>query len=71
VPRVPQATGGHGKLQPIMRFQGPLIPANIAVEDDSLPSDDDSTSMWHLMTILCLGVIVMMVEQLLLVVSHD
>ena len=43
MPRVPQATVGHGKLQP-MRFQGPLIPPNIAVEDDSLPSDDDSTS---------------------------
>jgi len=27
-----------------MRFQEPLIPPNIAVEDDSLPSDDDSTS---------------------------
>ena len=48
-PRVPQPTGGHGwttvdgKTQP-MWFQGPLIPTDVAVEDDSLPSDDDSTS---------------------------
>ena len=47
--RVPQPTGGHGwttvdgKTQP-MWFQGPLIPTDVAVEDDSLPSDDDSTS---------------------------
>ena len=48
-PRVPQPTGGHGwttvdgKTQP-MWFQEPLIPTDVAVEDDSLPSDDDSTS---------------------------
>ena len=42
-------TDGHGwttidgKLQP-MWFQGPLVPANVAVEDDRLPSDDNITS---------------------------
>ena len=48
-PQVPQATDGHGwtttddKLQ-YMCFQWPLIYASVAVEDDSLPSDDDITS---------------------------
>ena len=48
-PRVPQVTDGHGrattdgKLHPML-FQGPLVPANLAVEDDRLPSDDDITS---------------------------
>ncbi len=41
-------TDGHGwtidgKLQP-MWFQEPLIPPNVAVEDDILSSDDNITS---------------------------
>ena len=45
LPIVPQAIYGHGwtttggKLQP-MWFQGPLISAKVAVEDDGLPTDD-------------------------------
>ena len=38
-----QNNTGHDFLQP-MWFQGPLIPANVAVEDDGLPSDDAITS---------------------------
>ena len=73
-----QNNTGHDFLQP-MWFQGPLIPANIAVEDDGLPSDDAITSsdseteqdMWHLMKTYSQGVILMMIKHLLVVVSHD
>ena len=73
-----QNNTGHDFLQP-MWFQGPLIPANVAVEDDGLPSDDAITSsdseteqdMWHLMKTYNQGVILMMIKHLLVVVSHD
>ena len=45
----PQAPGGHGlasvdsKLQ-FLWFQGPLIPSEFGVEDNSLQSDDEFTS---------------------------
>ena len=46
---VPEATDGHGwkfangKIEPIW-FDGPVVPADIAEEDDSLESDDEMSS---------------------------
>ena len=48
-PTVPKPTDGNGWttingiIQPLW-FEGPVIPANIAAEDDTLESDDDASS---------------------------
>lgn len=48
-PDIPLPTNGNGwvrvntKIQPLW-FNGPLVPADLAVEDDSLPSEDEMSS---------------------------
>ena len=73
-PRVPQVTDGctwttsDDKLRH-MWFQGPLISANLAVEDDRLPSDEDITS--SVIETDYTIVSVRMIKHVLLVVSYD